>query len=351
MQLPNRPNSYLRPLAAALATAGIAVFLPAPAAADAPPQNAAPAWQEPTPAEGTTISVAAGTTATIRAAATDPNPGDTVHIDASGLLPEAALAVTDGNPATATISFKPTGTQRAAARITLTARDSAATTATRTLVHEMPPPRRVSLVGPRETWRWAYVLAETAARSGPSSGARVVSRVPTGTSQGLPNLLLLLAEQRNARGALWVQVRLAVLPNGSTGWVPRRVLDAYHVVHTHLIVDRARETAELFRSGRRVFHTRVGVGKPSSPTPRGEFYVREVVSGFGDPFYGPVAFGTSARSTVLTDWPGGGFIGIHGTNAPELLPGRVSHGCVRLRNADILRLARLMPLGTPVSIA
>ena len=68
------------------------------------------------------------------------------------------------------------------------------------------------------------------------------------------------------------------------------------------------------------------------------------------PEYGPVAFGTSARSATLTDWPAGGFIGIHGTNRPDLLPGRVSHGCIRLRNPDILRLARLMPVGTPVEI-
>jgi lipoprotein-anchoring transpeptidase ErfK/SrfK len=99
-----------------------------------------------------------------------------------------------------------------------------------------------------------------------------------------------------------------------------------------------------------VFHARVGVGKPSSPTPRGEFYVREVIRGFGDPFFGPVAFGISGRSAVLTDWPGGGVVGIHGTSLPQLLPGRVSHGCIRLRNPDILRLARLMPLGTPVTI-
>jgi lipoprotein-anchoring transpeptidase ErfK/SrfK len=53
---------------------------------------------------------------------------------------------------------------------------------------------------------------------------------------------------------------------------------------------------------------------------------------------------------VLTDWPAGGFVGIHGTNRPELLPGRVSHGCIRMRNQDILRLARLLPVGTPLTI-
>jgi lipoprotein-anchoring transpeptidase ErfK/SrfK len=58
----------------------------------------------------------------------------------------------------------------------------------------------------------------------------------------------------------------------------------------------------------------------------------------------------NARSAVLTDWPGGGFIGIHGTDRPDLLPGRISHGCIRLRNTDVVRLDRLMPVGTPVTI-
>jgi lipoprotein-anchoring transpeptidase ErfK/SrfK len=94
----------------------------------------------------------------------------------------------------------------------------------------------------------------------------------------------------------------------------------------------------------------VGVGRPASPTPAGDFYIRDRVTSLRDPFYGPVAFGTSARSTVLTEWPGGGFIGIHGTDRPDLVPGRVSHGCIRMRNPDIVRLARVMPVGTPVIV-
>jgi lipoprotein-anchoring transpeptidase ErfK/SrfK len=66
--------------------------------------------------------------------------------------------------------------------------------------------------------------------------------------------------------------------------------------------------------------------------------------------YGVYAFGTSAYSPTLTDWPGGGIVGIHGTNQPALIPGRISHGCVRVRNRDITRLRRMMPLGTPVLI-
>ena len=73
-------------------------------------------------------------------------------------------------------------------------------------------------------------------------------------------------------------------------------------------------------------------------------------TGYYAPAYGPRAFGLSARSAKLTDWPGGGFIGIHGTAYPGILPGRVSHGCVRMRNSAIMRLFRLMPIGTPVTI-
>jgi len=99
-----------------------------------------------------------------------------------------------------------------------------------------------------------------------------------------------------------------------------------------------------------IFTARVGVGRTIWPTPAGQFYIRSKLTNFNDPFYGPVAFGTSARSNTLTDWPGGGFIGVHGTNEPGILPGRVSHGCVRMRNADILRLSKLMPVGTPLTI-
>ena len=131
--------------------------------------------------------------------------------------------------------------------------------------------------------------------------------------------------------------------------MPMAALGEIHVVRTRLVIDR-RHVRQRLRDGRPVFRASVGVGETRYPTPAGEFYVRTRLAGYGDPFYGPVAFGTSARSPVLTDWPGGGFVGIHGTDRPELIPGRISHGCIRMRNADIRRLARLMPLGTPVTI-
>jgi lipoprotein-anchoring transpeptidase ErfK/SrfK len=149
---------------------------------------------------------------------------------------------------------------------------------------------------------------------------------------------------------VWVRVRLPVLPNGTTGWVPRSTLRGYQQVRTELVVDRARLTATLRRDGRVVFRAPVGIGRARWPTPTGHFTVRSKLTDYASPFYGPIAFGTTARSAVLTDWPAGGFIGIHGTNQPQLIPGRVSHGCIRLRNHDLLRLARLLPVGTPLTI-
>jgi lipoprotein-anchoring transpeptidase ErfK/SrfK len=193
--------------------------------------------------------------------------------------------------------------------------------------------------------RWAHVLRPTAARVAPSRGAKTITVISDRTPEGTNNLVLAL----ESRGP-WVRVRLAVLPNGTTGWVPRSALGPYRGVWTRLVVNRARMTATLLRRGKVIFRAPVGVGRSYLPTPRGEFYVRMKLAGFDDPMYGPIAFGTSGRAPNLTGWPGGGYIGIHGTNKPELLPGAVSHGCIRLRNGDIVRLARLMPVGTPVTV-
>jgi lipoprotein-anchoring transpeptidase ErfK/SrfK len=169
------------------------------------------------------------------------------------------------------------------------------------------------------------------------------------TPEGTTNLALVLGSAVS-QGTVWAKVPLPVLPNGTVGWVPRSALGGYVFVHTRLVIDRHRLTATLVRDGRVVFRAPIGVGEPRWPTPGGSFYIRVRLTSFRSPMYGPVAFGTNARSPVLTDWPGGGFVGIHGTDTPQILPGRVSHGCIRLRNTDILRLDHLMPVGTPVRI-
>ena len=207
----------------------------------------------------------------------------------------------------------------------------------------------VTLSGKGHVWRWSFVIRKVVARTEPRVESAAVTTLRTLTPERTQNLVLTL-ERQLVGGRQWVRVRLPMLPNNTTGWVPREALGGYEKVRTHLFVDLRRLRARLERRGRTVLRARIGVGQRRWPTPRGEFYVRNELRGFDSPVYGPVAFGTSARSAVLTDWPGGGFVGIHGTNRPGLLPGRVSHGCIRMRNSDIRRLARLMPVGTPITI-
>jgi lipoprotein-anchoring transpeptidase ErfK/SrfK len=210
--------------------------------------------------------------------------------------------------------------------------------------------RPVRLRAARDLAYWAPVIRPVVARAAPSQSAPTVGRLTTRTPERTANLVLALGRKTDARGRIWTRVRLPVLPNNTIGWVPRGSLGGLAAVRTRLVVDLQGLTATLYRGGRQVFRAPVGVGRSQWPTPRGEFYVRSRLASYRSPFYGPIAFGTSARSAVLTDWPAGGFVGIHGTNQPELLPGRVSHGCIRLRNADIIRLARLLPIGTPLTI-
>ena len=210
--------------------------------------------------------------------------------------------------------------------------------------------RPEALPSGRHLSRWTVVRRPTVAHAEPSASSTTVAELETEAPEGTPNLLTVLQARPERDGTLWVQVRLPVLPNGSVGWVRRTSLGPYQTVNTHLVVDRARLRATLYRAGRIVFSAPVGIGTDAWPTPLGEFSVRSVLTRYASPFYGPISFGTTARSAVLTDWPGGGFVGLHGTNAPRLLPGRVSHGCVRLRNSDILRLAQLMPVGTPMTV-
>jgi lipoprotein-anchoring transpeptidase ErfK/SrfK len=95
-----------------------------------------------------------------------------------------------------------------------------------------------------------------------------------------------------------------------------------------------------------------GIGTHDTPTPSGVYYTKELIR-TSDPSgpYGPYAYELSGYSTVLTHFNGGdGLIGIHGTNEPQYLGQDVSHGCIRISNDAINRLAHLLPIGVPVEI-
>lgn len=198
--------------------------------------------------------------------------------------------------------------------------------------------------------RYAGAVARVLVRAAPRRHAPPVGRLRYLTEDGTFEVYPVLESRVDDGGRKWVRVRLPMRPNGRTGWVDRDALGPLRAVRTHLRVDRATLRATLFRDGRRVWSSPVGVGASLTPTPAGRFWIRNRLRGLGGgSAYGPYAFGTGAYS-VLSDWPGGGVIGIHGTNQPGLIPGRPSRGCVRVPNGAVKRLWKLMPVGTPVRI-
>lgn len=154
-----------------------------------------------------------------------------------------------------------------------------------------------------------------------------------------------------AQQAGWVHVLLPVRPNGSTGWVRAADVTVAGVAY-RLDVHRAGHRLDVYRFGKLQRSYPVGIGTRETPTPGGVFYLKELLRPptAGGP-YGPFAYGLSGYSNALTSFGGGdGVIGIHGTDHPELVGTDVSHGCIRMRNADITALAAELPLGTPVRI-
>jgi hypothetical protein len=320
--------------------------------APADAQTRSVVWASPTRADNSRFTVKVGASLTFTLAASTSSSAAITFVPVSG-LPAGATVDTnrDTSESRAVFRWRPTEAGDYTLRFVATVgRDSALP---RTYVVHVTPhisyPRSYRLTDDKVA-HWAKVVQPTIARSEPRSTAGAVTTVGMLTSDDTQNLVLVLARVEVSPTTAWYRIRLAILPNNSTGWVPERALGGLFEVNTHLYVDRKTHRMTLERDGIVVFRAAVGVGKPYWPTPRGEFYIRDKLTRFDDPFYGPIAFGTSARSPILTDWPGGGFIGIHGTNQPELLPGNVSHGCIRMRNADILKLARLIKVGTPVTI-
>jgi hypothetical protein len=203
----------------------------------------------------------------------------------------------------------------------------------------------------RTLTRWAYPQAATAAHATHSFRSRVVGHLVFLTPDGQAEIYLALRSWTDPRtNRTWIQVPVPGRPNGIMGWVPSTSLGPMHIVRESLLINRETLRATLFDRGHPVFSAPVGVGRPSLPTPAGEFYILEKLTAIGGPFYGPYAFGTSAYAPSLSEWPGGGVVGIHGTNEPNLIPGYPSHGCIRMKNPDITRLWHLMSIGTPVHI-
>jgi len=287
----------------------------------------------------------------------------------AGLLVALATAATGGSALadTTTIATDPSGpTGATGPTVTCVGADSicvsppngSGTTTTPGPPHQPAPTCRVTaascatdrvLSNETTSTTWAYDNSQGTVHEFPSTSSARVATLRMNTEDGLPEVYILL-RQRQVGPTQWVEIRVPMRPNGRIGWVPLSALSEPNKLTTQLVIDRAAERIRLYRAGHLIFSAPVGVGTPSDPTPVGHFWIREEFPVRGDPAYGPYAFGTSAYSATLTDWPHGGVIGIHGTDQPGLIPGRPSHGCVRLRNSAISTLSRLVPVGTPLLI-
>jgi lipoprotein-anchoring transpeptidase ErfK/SrfK len=161
--------------------------------------------------------------------------------------------------------------------------------------------------------------------------------------------MLVTGERTDDAGTDWVRVLLPIRPNEADGWVHAADVDV-QPVQERILIDLSERSLEHFR-GRTLLHRfEVGIGEPQWPTATGTFYIwAHVPQASPTGPYGVFALGLSGFSEVLTDWPGGGRMAIHGTPYASNRGEMVSHGCIRVYNPEMQQLKRV-PLGTPVII-
>jgi hypothetical protein len=212
---------------------------------------------------------------------------------------------------------------------------------------EVAAPPGVDVVG-SGTLAWHQVVV----RARPSESAKRVAVLKQFRPDFRPQYVLALSARPDADGEpAWYRVTVPGRPNGRKGWVRAAALDL-HPVHKRLVIHRDARRFQFWDRDRLVRSGKVAVGKPGAETPLGLFHVTWKFDPDIDPEWsilGSYAFETSAYSK-LTDWPGGGIVGVHGTPWPGLLGQAVSHGCVRMANRNIEFLRSRVPLGTPVLI-
>lgn len=186
-------------------------------------------------------------------------------------------------------------------------------------------------------------------RAAPSRSARRVAVLSALRADYRLNVVLAYRSRGDSRQPerLWYRISVPGRPNGRRGWVPGDRL-RLKAVEERIVVDRSARRLELYRGERRLLKTRVAVGAQGMETPLGQYHVTSRFTP-RDPFLGSFALETSAYSR-LSEWPGGGVVGIHGTNRPELLGRAVSHGCIRVSNWAARVLKREAPLGTPIAV-
>ena len=156
------------------------------------------------------------------------------------------------------------------------------------------------------------------------------------------------------RGA-WVRIMLPERPNGSTGWVRREDVELSSTQY-RIVIRLPEMRLHVYQDGFELWSAPVGIGKPSTPTAPGSFFVA-VIEKPGPHGYGPIVLNTSGHSEAIQSWQGMGdaITAIHGPissrSAAQIgtTGAAISNGCIRMHEADQVKLD-VIPLGTPVDI-
>jgi len=189
-------------------------------------------------------------------------------------------------------------------------------------------------------------------RQEPEAGAPQTGLLPArGPITGEPTTVPVIGALTGSDGVRWLRVMLPGRPNSSTGWIAAQGTRKL-VTDWHIVVDLAGRRVSAYSKGHLLRSFQAVVGKPSTPTPTGEFFVEETLQMPAGEAGGPFALALSARSNVLQEFEGGpGQIAIHGLdNLGGTLGAAESHGCIRLATASIEWLATRIGPGTPVTI-
>jgi lipoprotein-anchoring transpeptidase ErfK/SrfK len=214
------------------------------------------------------------------------------------------------------------------------------------------PARGAGGVAVRPTQELATLLTLHRARSQPARTATPLEPVPARRPlTGEQTVLPVLARATDSDGIRWLRVRLPGRPNGRTGWIRQRATAASKT-SWHIVVDTSTRRVIVYQNGRPVRIVKAVVGKLSTPTPPGEFFVEEAIQLRATDAGAPFALALSARSDVFQEFDGGpGQIGLHGlANVGGVLGSAVSHGCVRLDNGTMRWLVGRVGPGVPVTI-
>jgi hypothetical protein len=149
----------------------------------------------------------------------------------------------------------------------------------------------------------------------------------------------------------FLRVLLPGRPNGHMGWIQARKAKTWRTPW-HVVVNTRSKRLFVFDGKRIARSFPVVVGKGSTPTPRGRFFVEEALILEHHSLGWPYAFALSARSKVFQEFEGGpGQIAIHGIYGIGGTPGRAeSHGCIRATAKALAYMIKRFGSGTPVLI-